>query len=236
MLKHEEVKVHALVYGDYPDLHRRLLHILTHKPRETPALLWLNEPGEESLQMIEAFCRQPAYNTNYIRPGDNVHKYVAMRHMFEELGDETKWIVWFDDDARMEDLRWFDLMVGYIEARQSENICYVGQPWFVDYLPGQLAFIQAAKWYKGVSPTMRGRKMIIEFAQGSYWWLRRDVQKELDWPDPRLEHNGGDTLLGEAIRQQGLPFHKFWKGIKPNDSPRRGFHQRPAGSTVDCRR
>jgi len=238
-MKPEEVKIHALVYGDYPDLHRHVLGILTHKPEVTQALLWLNEPGAESLKIIEQFCRNPSNNTRYVHEPGNTHKYVAMRRMFSKLTNQ-KWVVWFDDDSRLElqdnGTKWFDQMREYIEARENENICYVGQPWFVDYLPGQMEFIKQSSWYKGLPPKMRGTRPIVEFAQGSYWWLRRDVQELLDWPDPRLEHNGGDTLLGEAVRQQGLPFHKFWKGIRPNGAKRRGFHQRPAGSTVDCRR
>jgi hypothetical protein len=71
----------------------------------------------------------------------------------------------------------------------------------------------------------------ITFATGGYWWLRTDVIRQLDWPDERLSHNGGDTLLGEAIRQQGWPFHKNNYGVKVNAAPRRGLHEAPAGSS-----
>jgi hypothetical protein len=60
--------------------------------------------------------------------------------------------------------------------------------------------------------------------------------KQLDWPDPRLNHNGGDTLLGEAIRQQQLPRHAFHYGVKINKYKRRGFREKPAGSISNVRR
>jgi hypothetical protein len=235
-MKPETIKIHGLIYGDYPDLHERFLEVLKHKPVETPVFLWLNQPGAKSRKLVEKFADVTS-NVGYHCSLNNTYKYVAMRRMFSKLTPEIEWVVWFDDDVRIDGTpNWFKLMTGYIEEKRSENICYVGQPWFVDYLPGQFEFIQASKWYRGVGPKVINGRARVEFAQGSYWWLRTDVQQKLDWPDLRLEHNGGDTLLGEAVRQQELPFHKFWKGIKPNDSRRRGFHQKPAGSHVDCRR
>jgi len=235
-MKPETVKIHGLIFGDYPELHSRFLEVVKHKPDETPVFLWLNQPGVESRKLIDKFV-ETTPNVAYHHSLNNTYKYVAMRRMFSKLTPEIEWIVWFDDDVRIDGTpNWFKLMTAYIEEKQRENVCYVGQPWYVDYLPGQLEFIQASKWYQGVGPKVISGRARVEFAQGSYWWLRADVRQKLDWPDLRLEHNGGDTLLGEAVRQQGLPFHKFWKGIKPNDSRRRGFHQKPAGSFVDCRR
>ena len=122
-----------------------------------------------------------------------------------------------------------------LTEKKSENIAYVGQPWFVHNLPGQLEFIQQASWYKGLPPQMCPTKKKgvmrpgIWFAQGAYWLLRTDVLRLLHWPDPRLKHNGGDTLLGEAVRQQGLPFHRRHYGVVINNAPRRGYHEAPAG-------
>lgn len=235
MMKSESVRIHGLMFGDYPDLHRRFLDVLRRRPAETSVFLWLNQLGSPSLKLVEDYVAEMP-NVKFRVSTDNTYKYVAMREMFAELPSGIEWLVWFDDDVRMDGtFDWFKLMTNYIEDHRNENICYVGQPWFVHYLPGQLEFIKAAKWYRGLAPAEVGGRARVTFAQGSYWWLRADIQKNLGWPDPRLEHNGGDVLLGEAVRQLELPFHKFWKGIKPNDSKRRGFHQRPAGSLVDCR-
>ena len=127
-------------------------------------------------------------------------------------------------------------MVRYIEDRTKENICYVGQPWFVHHLPGQWEFMQRATWFKGRPSELILGKPGVNFATGSYWWLRADVQTSIDWPDVRLGHNGGDTLLGEAIYQNGLPFHKCDYGVKVNAGKRRGYSETPAGATVDTRR
>ena len=76
----------------------------------------------------------------------------------------------------------------------------------------------------------------VSFMTGGYVWLRTDIMRQLDWPDERLNHNGGDTLLGEAIRQQGLPRHHFDYGVAVNKAKRRGLSERPAGSKQNVRR
>lgn len=168
---------------------------------------------------------------------ENIPKYVRMRYTFQRLLNENvDWLVWFDDDSWIEKADWLPKTLAYLEAKKHENVCYVGQPWYVHHLPGQWEFIQQSSWYRGKPPEIIKDKPGVNFAQGAYWWLRADVARQLAWPDIRLSHNGGDTLLGEAVRQQGLPFHKFYYGVRVNDAPRRGVSETPAGSIVDTRR
>jgi len=82
-----------------------------------------------------------------------------------------------------------------------------------------------ADWY--------GKRIIrgtgIAFIRGSYWWLKTKILRHLDWPDPRLQHNGGDTALSEAIWQLRKPQHSFFYGIVKELAPRRGRSEKPAG-------
>lgn len=234
--------IYCLLYGAHHDLHRRLLNSLFSRlPHDTArVVVWCNAVCKETRQWFKQHVRT---DWDVIFSDENVPKYRAMRRMFHEVHQPaTSWVVWFDDDSWIEADDWWERTRKYIADHESEAICYIGQPWYVHHLPGQEEFIRAASWYTGkpweLCATRRPGivKPGISFAQGAYWWLRTDVMKELDWPDPRLNHNGGDTLLGEAIRQQGLPFHRFRYGVKINDAKRRGFHERPAGSKVNTRR
>ena len=69
----------------------------------------------------------------------------------------------------------------------------------------------------------------ICFIQGSYWWIRTQAIRRLDWPDKRLRHNGGDTALSEAVWQARLPQHGYTYGVEIDCFPRRGRSEVPAG-------
>lgn len=231
--------IYSLLYGDYTELHQRLVNsLLPRIPEDVPIILWCNVVCKSTLDWLKAFGSR----LSIIDSDENVPKYVAMRRMFHELHPpQTPWLIWFDDDAHIVADNWWPHMLAYIDSKQKENICYIGEPWYAHHLPGQWQFISQSTWFTGRKPQMcpaqgKRRKPGIWFAQGSYWWLRTDIMQKLDWPDPRLKHNGGDTLLGEAIRQQHLLFHRTSYGVKTNDAKRRGHHERPAGSSVNVRR
>lgn len=239
--------IYGLLYGNDHKLHKRFIgSLLKHVPHGTYIRLWCNTVCSATLQYLaqEQDKRMskliPDRSLMFFVSDDNVPKYKAMRIMFEKTWPpESKWVVWFDDDSYIDRDDWWNRTVEYIKTHPSA--CYIGQPWYVHHLAGQWEFIEKAEWFKGMKPeqcpTKKGKKKPgITFAQGAYWWLRTDVLKSLDWPDPRLNHNGGDTLLGEAIRQQGLPFHKFHYGVQINKAKRRGFHEKPAGADKDVRR
>lgn len=233
--------IYGLLYGNYHALHQRLVDsLIKHTPAaEAEIVLWCNTVCEATKEML----RKHAARVHYFFSDENVPKYEVMRKLFRKDHPPTApWIVWFDDDSYIEKPDWWKKTRQFIEQRASENICYVGQRWYVHYLPGQEEFIKESKWYRGVPfgmhPTRRRgvTKVGILFATGGYVWLRTDVMEQLCWPDDRLVHNGGDTLLGEAIRQQGLALHNYSYGVAVNKAKRRGRSDRPAGSTVNVRR
>ncbi len=234
--------IYCLLYGDYHSLHKRLLESLRKRLPQGAArvVIWCNAVCDATKQWLEQY---PCADWAVIFSDENVPKYEVMRKLFHgEHAPQSDWVVWFDDDAHIIAADWWTKTKTYLAQKAEQGVCYVGQLWFVHHLPGQWEFIKQSAWFKGLPsqmcPTRKpGRKKPgIQFAQGSYWWLRTDVMKQLNWPDERLSHNGGDTLLGEAIRQQGLPFHRFHYGVKLNDAKRRGFHEKPAGSKQDVRR
>lgn len=240
------VTIYILCYGDFVALHRRVLASLARfLPRgEARVIVWGNQLSQQAQRLVHASVG--AFEEHWYKAHHtNLPKYQVMRHLWHEHPDtipHTPWVLWLDDDTHITKQDWWPKTKAFIESKKDENICYVGEKWFVHHLKGQAEFIEQAKWYKGVPfqqhPTRkRGvTRPGIAFATGAYVWLRTDVMRQLDWPDERLVHNGGDTLLGEAIHQQGLPFHKFNYGVAVNKARRRGRSDRPAGSTENVRR
>lgn len=235
-----KICVVTLLYGGHTQLHHRLLDSFKHIPASTRIIIIGNALVQASEKLALDFRSARNASSPHVQTElypDNKPKYVRMRSVFQDLYQfDCDWLVWFDDDSWIDKPDWFQRTTDYINAVKHENVCYIGQPWYVHHLPGQWEFIQQSSWYTGKLPELIKERPGITFAQGAYWWLRGDVAKKLNWPDVRLSHNGGDTLLGEAIRQQGLPFHKFHYGVRVNDAPRRGTSERPAGSTIDTRR
>jgi len=237
-------RIYALLYGNDFKLHDRLLQSLVRFVPQDKAniVLWCNTVGTRTKDAIRRYVRT-GVPIQFFFSDENVPKHKVMRKLFhEDAPPDTPWIIWLDDDSYISLPDWWDKTLEFIESKKSENICYLGQQWYVHHLRGQWDFISKATWFKGRQPEMcptrkrTVKKPGITFAQGAYWWLRTDVMKQIDWPDPRLSHNGGDTLLGEAVRQQGLPFHKFHYGMAVNKAKRRGLSERPAGSAEDVRR
>lgn len=227
-------RILALLYGPHLDLHKRILDSFrSYVPKTVPITLWLNKVERSTKDRVA----EENGRYDVVDSPENVKKYVAMRAMMNRFDiSRPDWWIWFDDDSHIVNSHWWDVMSEFIERRHRENICYIGQRWFVHHLPGQWDFISKASWFRGKPAELIKGRPAVNFATGGYWWLRADVQKMLDWPDVRLGHNGGDTLLGVAIHQNGLPFHQCDYGVKINDGKRRGFSEAPAGSTGNIRR
>jgi hypothetical protein len=230
--------IYCLLFGAHVKLHKRLLvSLLRGLPKDVArVVIWCNQVGQPTVDYITTL----GSSVEVVFCTENMPKYKVMRRLFtgEHVGipaPTTEWVVWFDDDSHITTDIWWHRTLAFIKKKKNDNICYIGQPWYVHYLDGQWDFVKESEWFDGRPaqkfPTKgRARKPGVRFVQGAYWWLRTDVLQQLDWPDPRLNHNGGDTLLGEAIRQQNLPLHDFQFGVKINNGKRRGYSEAPAGA------
>ena len=224
--------IYALLYGPHKVLHHRILDSFKHVPKEVPLRVWFNDVPSATLshwgKLVEGRNNFSVWDHHSNKP-----KYDAMRDMFANIKNGSfgeEWVIWFDDDSHIVDPDWWAKSCEWIASKP--DMCYTGQEWFIHWRGGQDKFIRQASWHKGVASELIKQRPAIRFAQGAYWWIKADLIRQLNWPDPRLHHNGGDTLLGEAVRQQGLPFHKMPRhcfGVRVNDAQRRGMHEAPAG-------
>ena len=224
-----------LVYGDYPDMHKKAVTpLLTLDPSRVAVRLWLNTVCPETFSWLLKYA--PKHWIIYIS-SKNVPKYPVMRRLFNDQLNPivTPWVTWLDDDTHIVKDDWCNKTAQFIETEPTA--VFFGHSYWKRHLPGvgqwirnaawytQRAFMAASSWYK--NKTIRGTG--IAFIRGSYWWLKTETLRALDWPDTRLNHNGGDTALSEAIWQSRQPQHDFHYGITKELAPRRGRSERPAG-------
>ena len=173
----------------------------------------------------------------------NLYKEPMARLLYHDLPLETEYAVWFDDDSFVEAGWWPAL-----NAVLDRKIDYIGQPWWVDYLPGQVEMIQAQLWYRGVPFEARNNQFAgVHFMTGGFVAVRSERIYQANFPDTdftwksdTLQQYGGDTLLGEIARQLGWTRQAHDAHIKVNvdmhgrhPAPRRGGTGRQFGSDID---
>lgn len=248
----QQFSVCALFYGNHPGLARRCLDSIERalpqqEGRVRDFRLGCNDCCEETQQLVRQFAKRVFEGhgiPSWLFFAGNVCKYPMMRKMFyhEPLPD---WVMWFDDDSYLES----PLPAGWWEeiARRMERADMLGQIWFIPIQGNQWEWVQTLPWYNpAVGPPRRRRlrgRPCFEFCQGAWWVIRSSVLQKYDWPIPELQHNGGDSLLGELFRHQGLRMAKFDKGVRINAGPRgehskakrRGVSQRHVGADYDGR-
>lgn len=232
------ITVCLLCYGPYFGLHKRVLESLyANTPPELFRLrVGCNEVGADTLALVERLSGVHGNIRTWISR-ENIHKYPMMRRMFHEDPISTRWTVWLDDDVHFYDPTW---LYGLSRAVTDGAAAMYGAKYYWNLKHGQREWIEAAKWYKGVPLQVREieregqkiRNQKIEFITGSFWAIETGWIYRLNWPDPRIRHNGGDVMLGEAVRQNGGALGSWHQGVKINDARRRGYSERPAGATV----
>ncbi len=150
----------------------------------------------------------------------NLFKEPMARYLFHDVPLTSQYAIWFDDDSFVES-GWWEALLPSLQRR----VDYIGQEWWVDYLPGQKEMIQAQPWYRGVPFEVRNSKPGVHFMTGGFLAVRSACLVEANFPEPArwkgrgLLQYGGDTLLGEIARQLGWSRAKHETGIKVNVLP-----------------
>ncbi len=173
---------------------------------------------------------------------ENKYKYPLMRRMIREPEPAAEYFGWLDDDAVLTEIArtrdwWEELEAALVKDHM------VGKQYRLPLKGNQWLWIEQQPWYRpeaGFAPPQSwGSKNIptFTFCQGSCWFTATRHLLKLDWPAKDLRHCGGDSLLGEAYRQQGWTLGKFESGIwfnadwQGNHSkmPRRGYSEPECG-------
>jgi hypothetical protein len=129
----------------------------------------------------------------------------------------------------------------------DRGVDYIGQEWWVQFLPGQEDAIQAQPWYRQVPFERRAGRAGCRFMTGGFVAIRSQRLREANFPDTdqsfhghTLQQFGGDSLLGEIAHQLGWTRAIHDTHVKVNvdlegkyPAPRRGGGGRQFGATVD---
>jgi hypothetical protein len=195
----------ALTYGDHPKLIERLLRSLRSSgaaPFLQDLRIGFNAVSPQTRELVfEQLGNQWLETPCYVyepEQGDNVGKYPLMRRMFYDpvrpLADR---VMWFDDDSHLDESAgpaWWrqtvrfaaeTLIGGAIHKLQQRRRQYLGIP--------------QQPWYSGMP---LGPEHTFRFVTGGWWVGRTEFLTRWDYPFPEVFHNGGDSILGELVRQQ----------------------------------
>lgn len=210
----------CLCFGPYPDLARSCLgSILQTLPRERLDLrVALAAACPETKQYVRTLPVTKIYEDD-----SNPGKYILMRRMFHDpdCPITTPYLVWVDDDSRIiQPSVWNDLCETIV-ANQPHGSRMYGTVFTHDLQMYQknghdpYQWFRSASWWRNRDLQVRGRDMtapngsVIRFAVGWFWCLATEVIRELDIPDARLVHNGGDVVIGAAVGQGGYKIKNF---------------------------
>jgi len=214
----------VLLYGDHFELARRCLGSLERSFSDgheyvVDCRLGLNEACEATYEFVhqwaERLWRTYAVPTLVLQSEHNILKYPMMRRMFYDAQHElAELVMWFDDDSFLEGAaEWWRHVPGAMEGHDM-----IGQHWHLPMVGNQWRWIEEQPWFEptaGLPPRFGGRRA-FRFCQGGWWVIRQDVLTRFDWPIKELRHDGGDSILGELCRHQGLRTAQFSYGVRIN--------------------
>lgn len=227
----------VLLYGDYPDLALRCLSGLRGLVTANLISLriGLNAVSSRTKDTVAALGLEGAISC---QSPENIKKYPMMRRLFG-LSDDgaapaiiSPFVMWFDDDSYIS----AETPAGWLDAvsRTMGSADLIGSTYNISLKGNQARWIRDQPWYSGVSVPEGHR---VSYCTGGWWTVRTDVLRRFDWPLRELLHRGGDVMLGELCRQQGLRIVHFRDGVGINadehgqesKSPRRGYDSQPIG-------
>lgn len=208
----------GLFFGNFTHLAARLLDSWSCQPPArrllTDVRLGLHAVTPATYQLISRWAQRHSRAWQcpvllYL-PQRNILKYPTMRRMFLDQPDAPlgEAVMWFDDDSYL-DGSYPDFWYAVHDRLATHDV--LGQShWRKGYSAAARRWIAAQPW------CLRPVEPQVKFCTGGWWVLRRQVIRRFDWPPPELRHKGGDMLLGELCRQQGLRVGFFDRGVRIN--------------------
>ena len=200
--------------------------------------LGLNSVSKSTMAVIDSLniSANSCVPVKYFRTDTNpALKYPMMRQMFHDIKINSEYTMWFDDDSFIKTAdaaSWLNTV--YKEAKQVDML---GSLYRINLRGDQSKWIEAQPWFTGKPVSSRQR---ILFCTGGWWVIRSSIVHRFDWPSKDILHRGGDVMLGELCRQQGLCIKHFNTQIAINadvygnesKSSRRGYDCQPIGACL----
>lgn len=207
--------VFCLLYGNHPQLAARCVGSIAYKIDPTlcrSIRVGLNavSPATRTIvrELLSEIVPLEVEVLVYDAGEHNRLKYPLMRKMFYDRKHPivTPFTMWFDDDSCLAPetpASWWGKV--HVEMQQADML---GKLYNYPLTPPQRAAIEQQPWYAGKQVPSK-----FLFATGGWWCARTKLVQRWDYPFPQLTHNGGDTLLGELMRQQGYNLRNYSAGV-----------------------
>lgn len=223
----------VLLYGDFPHLAERVLSSVSRLQAAGATLrIATNEIGAATEELLDKMEIQPEVLE---RSAGNSFKYPMMRRLLQDRPTPHRFVMWFDDDSYLSPAvsSAEDWLNRYAYIMRKGGMC--GSQYTMSLQGKQHEWIVAQPWYAGKPVSAR---QVVRFCTGGWWAIPTAVLLEHDWPSREIRHRGGDVMLGELCRQQGIPLlvsSKFGVHINADEegreckSKRRGFDEKPVG-------
>lgn len=220
------ITICALTFGDHLDLIQRCLRSVSRAlPNEVPIVgeirIALNACSRCVDDWVSTWAREEyalrgdtALRIRIYRTRENQFKYPIMRRMLRQPARvATPYIMWFDDDSYFETPLPGDFWGRLLS--EAANSDMLGQRWLMPLQGNQWEWIKTQPWYNpavGLPPKRVRGVPAFDFCQGAWWVARAEMLWKYGWPLAEIRHNGGDSLLGELMRHQGLRMSRFISG------------------------
>lgn len=146
----------------------------------------------------------------------------------------SEYLMWFDDDSYIKTptKEWLQTTIA-----KMQDCDMMGSVYTVD-AGSREEWITKQTWWRGKPFEKRNGKSRLRFATGGWWIARMSMLQALDFPPATLRHNGGDSLLGEMMRQNDYKLKHDRCDVAINADLlgresygiRRGYHEPPIGS------
>lgn len=190
----------AIFYGDYPELASRLLTSISDHLHVSDIRLGLNEVSPKTQEFVHNWAlsqmKKVPVTVYQELNNKNVGKYPLMRQMLYDKPLAKK-LMWFDDDSYLNaKYTWWENM--YVKSQHRFPI-QIGAVHKIMQRNKQFEVIKQQPWY---TAKVLNHRHLYTFATGGWWIADSAFLTKWDYPFKALYHNGGDSILGELIRQQ----------------------------------
>jgi len=206
----------VLLYGDHPELARRVLFSLVPFSAEFELRVGLNDVSAATRAIVNEVQEEKGVSLTVFTGHSPYYKYPLMRQMFYSEAHPlvSPYVMWFDDDSfiKVEAPRtWFNEITQYF-VRDSP-VDMLGKVYQGVTLPHgkglqgtQPLWVESQPWYTG-KPVSVGHQP--RFCTGGWWATRTTIINRWNWPPPGDYHNCGDFIFGELFTQQDYKIKNF---------------------------
>jgi len=209
--------VNVLLYGSYTWLAKRCLSSIVVPGTEdfiAELRIGLNAVCPETRQYVADLMQTAPYPVYVYEPEGRVNalKYPLMRKMFYDPARPipTKHVMWFDDDSFVRCPEFWQDIAEEVNNTDSPLIGSVYRPGFF-WSKDEVALFKEQPWFTGIDCSSKPK-----FITGGWWVADLNFLAKFDYPFRVLLHNGGDTIMGEVLRQQGKVPHHYQRGVAIN--------------------